>query len=595
MLIATKFFSSHRRLTFRWFRPLPLPIPTRIILKRFLSTRHDDDATARARELRIDRDRINLLLSSIDEFVTNGQNQTLVQGYVHKKLSEEQLMNPSRHVAFEKVISLLMARRYFTEAAAVYQRMLNEGFIPSSSTNAQMLAVTLAVSSDSEDQLMAALDDIFADPKYTESRLRELLDLIADLDFSAQTSLTIAQRFVDSRGSHYTPSKLLLTKLVGIQARAGLMDDALDNLVRSEFGDDTEASSVASSYPYVAILTSIKDTQPRNTQAINMVLKHMEESGVHPNVSVFNALIAREVRQRSLYRAFALYDVLMHLSKTMPLSPDAFTFGSLFSILTKLYRPSVRTARTRHYKRPDNVTPPRQLFRDMISCHLNRSRVPPSNGSLSGVITQSILNVALRTFLSKGDYVGAFVVVRAFSTFHLKVTAKTYYIVMRHVMNRIRWDIKGTRRVGESRWADRMLGLKPQPDVWQLKVDEAMAEKVLRFGDRPGFDILDDPDSAHRNISPKYVTPTLAMMDGEEPVPPGIALDSVPLERILRRAILADTPLHPNTIVHPVSDDKDTPARRVSRVIAEGKDEMIPKEAKQKRDQRRHRSKNYTK
>jgi hypothetical protein len=189
-------------------------------------------------------------------------------------------------------------------------------------------------------------------------------------------------------------------------------------------------------------------------------------------------------------------------------------------------------------------------------------------------MTPRLLNVILRSFIFEHDYAGAFVALRAFRIFKLSVTAKTYFIVMRHIMHRILWDVKRSRHVGESRWGDRFLGITSGTRFKNLKIDEGMEENILLVAKQPEFSlssgILKSAAIARRTGGPKYTTPTLEMIDGDVPVPESLQLDIVPLERILRRAASAN--------IHDMFEkDSDVAAKRVSKAVAEAKREMIPR------------------
>uniref|UniRef100_P9WEH9 Clavilactone A biosynthesis cluster protein Z n=1 Tax=Ampulloclitocybe clavipes TaxID=56467 RepID=CLAZ_AMPCV len=494
------------------------------------------------------------------------------------RLAGEEFQNTSRYIALEKIISLLLARRCFSEAMTVYQRMLNENFQPSGDLNVELLAISIAASSVSEGQLERALDDALAHPSYTETGLLRLLDLLAELEISPQFRASIGQRFVEARGTGYSPSVRLVSKLVGIQARAGLVEDALNWLVRDDpetAGESPAAPKTSASYPYASMISAMKDTQSENNTAIDKILDHMRKHNVPADISLFNALISLEMRRGSPANALSLYHVLLELSKIAPITPDVFTFGTIFSVFRPRFRAHMRSVHTRHYKPANNKVSLREVYRDMIRYH--SSRPIPSQFS-SPIITPSILNVALRAFMSFSDYPGAFVVLRTFSMFKLRPTLRTYYIVMKYLMNRVRFDLGRARREGESRWGDRLLGLD-WLDVKDVVVDQTLAEKVLAFGDRAD---LGDNENINQNRNrkdgsrPPFSKPSIAHIDGDKPLPPGQPLDIIPLTRIMRRAILADSKLRLGDPNSPAGDAQFSPARKVTHAIAEAKNAMIP-------------------
>jgi hypothetical protein len=381
---------------------------------------------------------------------------------------------------------------------------------------------------------------------------------MGDIGATHDHLVRIAERYVDTREEGYSPTKALVSKLVDAQTRAGLVGDAFETLIR--FGD-LEVSGPTD--PSMVIINALKDTDPSDKNSLDRILELMKEKDIQPNIALFNALISRELRLNSLPKAFSIYHLVRQLSEMTPMSPDGSTFAILFSVLRRLYRPYGRSALSRQYKLPDNSIPPRQLFYDLLSFHA-RSPFP---------ITPRLLNIILRTFVFGHDYPGAFVVVRAFRIFQHTVTAKTYYIVLRHIIHRIMWDVKRSRRVGESRWGDRFLGITSRDRFKNVKIDEEMEEKILLVAKQPKFDLtgrlLKSAAVARRVGGPKYTTPTVGMIDGDEPVPESMHLDIVPLERILRRAVCAE-------VYDLLENDGGVAVARVSKAIRAAKREMIP-------------------
>jgi pentatricopeptide repeat protein len=498
------------------------------------------------------------LLSSLRTFLGKVQDREHVDGFVHKKLDYHLPRTSEPHVTYERVISFLINNGFFLEAGGVFVRMTKEGFVPSSDAYAQILAVMLAIS-DSDAEINNIFDAIISDPAFSEERFVQLLQVMSDMETTHDHLVRIVERYVDTREEGYVPTKALVSRLVDAQTRAGFLEEAIETLLRV---DDREASSLLD--PSIAIIDALKDTNPSDKGSVNRILDLIKEKDIQPTIALFNTLISRELRLKSLSGAFSMYNFARQLSEVTPIYPDGSTFAILFSVLTKLYRPHGRSALSRRYKIPDNSIPPRQLFHGFLSVYAHS----PFK------VTPRLLNVILRTFIFGHDYAGAFVALRAFRIFKLNVTAKTYYIVLRHTMHRILWDVKRSRNAGESRWGDRFLGITSRTRFMNLKIDEKMEQKILLVTSQRVFDlssrILKSPAEARRTGGSKYTTPTVAMIDGEAPVPAPMHLDIVPLERILRRAVSAD-------IHDELEKDPDIAASRVSKAVAKAKKEMIPR------------------
>ncbi|KAF8623170.1 hypothetical protein AX17_007526 [Amanita inopinata Kibby_2008] len=549
------------------------PSPKRIIPLCFYSTRND-------------REKLKSLTSSIHDFVEKVSDEGRINNFVHRELNKHLSQLSTPYVAYEKIISLLVDEKRLLSASTAYSRMLKSGFIPSVHIDGKMLAVAVALSPD-DPRLPSAFDRIFMNPSFTEEHLLDMLEIAVDLSSTPKIVGGVVERFLERKEKGYTPGKMLLARLVDAQVRNGKLEEAFESLERFEDEVSVDSSVVHPHVPYVAIMAAIRDTKSSDSDAIDRALKIMKENNVQPDTAIMNVLIAREVRGKHLYNAFTIYAMLKKLStKIKTVDPDDFTFGSLFSALSQIYNPKAR--RRMPCRRRDSNSPilsPRRLFFEMMSMYKSRA-----SGSFE--LSASLLNVTLRTFIGRHDYAAAFIAIRCFRIYNQDVSIKTYFIVMKHIMDKIRWDIKRARLPGYSRWGDRFLGLRPYAGIDQLEVGKEMAEEVLAYGKRPVFRLLrpilnrgtkarpvEPPSTSSETRCRVYEAPTLKMMDEDEPVPPNMTFSSVPLERILRRAILADL-INPRK--GPVKDAADAKARAmlVSEAISEAKEKMVPSRAK---------------
>ncbi|KAJ8482509.1 hypothetical protein ONZ45_g14920 [Pleurotus djamor] len=339
----------------------------------------------------------------------------------------------------------------------------------------------------------------------------------------------------------------LVSRLVMLQARDGMLKQSLDWIVRDDDKPKPKPPLPKQANVYAGLLQHIKANDTKNAAAVDTVLAHMKQNNVPVNTNVFNALIGIQLRRGNVSQAFSLYDVLVKLSRTQPIRPDASTFASLFSAIQLLRTSRLRTARNRRLKDADNILHPRFLFRDLIYCDattpLDKRHAPPTP-----IITPSLLNLALRTFLSLKDTAAAYVVVRSFNVLRLHPDLATYYIVLKLLIDRLRYDLWRARRSGEQRWGDYMLGISWR-EVPSIKVDDALAVKVLAIG------------GPHTNM------PTLQQIDGDQSLPEGMALDTLPLERILKRAVHAEVSVAVNS---------PATSRLVSEALRKAKQDMLP-------------------
>ena len=287
----------------------------------------------------------------------------------------------------------------------------------------------------------------------------------------------------------------------------------------------------------------------------------MNDRGLPLQISVFNILLSREVRSGKPRNALAMYSALKGMDFMFP---DAFTFGSLFTlyrgIRPRIMRKLVPTPESTH------LIPLRQLYSEFIDA-TQRTHFPVE-------MTTSLLSVALRAFLRQRDYAGAFVILGTFSYYRLPLDHHTYYVIMKHLVGRI-WIETTIKRLlspqPEVKWSDRFLGVDNFKDV---KLGEDLVHHIFFLISRKQFE-LDAPLHPLKDVLPskyddrgKYRVPTMEMMQSvDTPDPQDFKYHVVPLKRLLRRAILAN-----------LSEDGDFAEGKkgVSAAVAEAKKEMIP-------------------
>jgi hypothetical protein len=193
-------------------------------------------------------------------------------------------------------------------------------------------------------------------------------------------------------------------------------------------------------------------------------------------------------------------------------------------------------------------------------------------------LTTSLLNVVLRSFVYSKDYAGAYVVIRAFYTFNVPINIKTYFIVIRHLMNRITYGIRAVRRMNSDTWADRFLSLPypiPTPNfLSELPLSNRLATHILSTAKRRTFK-LDAPlyitSEPLPELEPKhYLTPTMKALLGRERILLDKSLDGVPLQRLLKKAVLADL-----ESMRQLGGERAA-TRYLSRTISSVKAKMVP-------------------
>ncbi|PFH47825.1 hypothetical protein AMATHDRAFT_66738 [Amanita thiersii Skay4041] len=590
-----------------------LPKPTLLLLRRnfiHLPPPSQVRCYASSRHQQIVRE----LLSRIDYFITVNQveenseedkvdaAQEKVVKYVSAQLDRAFQRLPRPHETFDHVISLLMDRQCILAAFAVYEKMLSMGILPSLELDAKMLALLVKILPN-DPAIALAFDKIFTNPEFTEERLTDVLEVMLALGSPPSTIIHTVNRFLEAKGDGYTPGRRILAQAVESQVQSGNLQEAFDLLNNNDSDELDITSPVPPQAPYVALMSAISKAKPGDNSAIETVLLLMQEKGVQPDKALMNVLISREIRARSLYRTFVCYELMKTLGSQLEhVRPDGQTFASLFSALNNLYE-SASYKRQKHTETAPILTP-RRLFYEMIAAH----DAQKNDAQTSFLIQTSLLNTALRAIVFKRDYAAAYIVIRSFKIYEQGIDVKTYYAVMKHIMSRIYWEIKRRRKlVGESRWADRFLGIEAHARIHEFVVDEELGERVLAYGRQQPFDLMQiiarkeegggnveeekktkKKAASFSKLSQKtrnkpgprsYSTPTVKMMDGDVPVAPWIRFSPEPLERILRRAILAQL-AHPARVQSEDEDEGGSDDRswssRISKVISEAKAEMLP-------------------
>jgi pentatricopeptide repeat protein len=462
--------------------------------------------------------------SGLERFLDGSPTREQVEHQVRRKLDDFLPSTAERHIVYSTVISTLLRYKHVKPAAHVYERMHEHGYIPSLHTHAEMLSVLLAVS-DPDPKTLTTLATVVKDPLYAEDRLFQLLETMENIGVSYEIMHQVSIMFIESRPTDYTPSQSLVRKLLDVKTRAGLVDDALQYL-----RDNENRPLSSSTKPFVSVLRALSETNPADEEGPKQTLLTMQETHVQPDINVFNALISRELRRRSLHNAFALYHAIIQFSKTSVLSPNPSTFGILFSALAKLFKPDIHLTRAPFHK--SNAVPPRQLYRDLLFFH--------QRDSLQ--VTSALLNRALRSFLKTKDYAGAYVVLGSFKIFRIQVTPQTYHLIVDHLVRRILWDIKLGRAKGETRWGDRFLGIETEDLLHKARTwsfDQVFMQKFMASASGSEFHLTGYLLGEDFGGQQKHIIPTTTMMINRDTVLPSAVLSIVPLQRLLRRALAA--------------------------------------------------------
>ncbi|KAG0699765.1 hypothetical protein DFH29DRAFT_854437 [Suillus ampliporus] len=445
---------------------------------------------------RVFRSRVNGLLRSIDSRIL-AEGSDNVHAYIHDKISVAKFDNIYRSTMFNRLIHFLLERHLFKLALLVYKRMLHEQFLPSRDISLKVTAMT------------------------------EILDHKADA-------------FISIPNINLSASGNLVNVMVTACMRAGQMN-AAERWLKKYESDCVEQGVGPDAAPYAGILQTLQEIQPENSGAVQATLYRMRSEGVAPNISVFNTLIRSSLVRREYTEAFGLYHAIM-VNRSASLLPTDLTFKKLFRASKFLSQ-----KRSRKHKRPENAVPPRQLFRDMVQCHLLRTGNAPLTHS--NIVSVSCLHLALRTFMVLEDYPAAIMTLRAFDYFGFRPNLQTYLIVITSLVLRIKHELGHVCMIDQHRFADFVMHMKPREppniDVLErrIKLGETISgparvgpETVAHLLGLGESAALSQSETAHagRKRLPASI-PTVDILVGATPLSPFQELSLTPLVRLLRK------------------------------------------------------------
>ena len=570
------------------------------LIRKSKSTRNPD----LPRERRLEVGRINALLYTINRYVAAG-NADAVQGYVQSKLSTDEFHNASRSLAYDKIITSLLRHDQLQLALLLYERMINEGYIPSLITRVQMESMAIVHSSKPRQDVYRSLKEVFAEASFDEASLGELITTLREgvkAKYPPEIIDRIVRLFIRSQGPEYRPSATLVCRLVDLLVRNHSKSSAAEWLdIAKELDElDVGPSSPPSPSPYATFLTALAEAEPTNVAVQIEILSRMQRDGFSPNTSVYNSLIATQIRLGRLGNVFGLYSALLQLRPDSPypspkptLTPDAATFLLMFRAIKLVEVP--RGVRSRRFKRPENVISLRQLYGDMVESHLIETRGRPTLPS--SVIDPSSLHMALRTAMSMADYAAAFFIIRSLDIYNISPNLDTYQIVIKGLLKRIHHELGSARGTEERRWADILLGIQ-QVDARRPGMNADMVVQLVQFGFDNRITLEEVPDPENLDDADDLISqmPSLSLIMGQESPTEPVGYSSTPLQRILRRALLAQIKYSFKSDISNLS-----PSQLVSNIITHAKKLMnrdVPAWVQRTKppssdDKRIHRSRKY--
>ncbi|KAJ7901662.1 hypothetical protein B0H13DRAFT_1882794 [Mycena leptocephala] len=349
------------------------------------------------------------------DLVKDEPQKDLQKGLIRDRLRED-LQIPSRAKIAENIIHSLFERGLFAQAVAVYQHMLDDGLLPSPSTDALFLAVSLAASTAPGKSQLEGLKTILAYRSFTETHFMELLDHITGLNIPPEALAQLTRLFISVKEDGYRPSQSLVMKLIELQTRAGDVFAAAETVAEYDFKEGSRAAFDTPAEPYARMIFSA----PKDDQAaVDWIMGVMREKDVPVHIM---------------------------LAMTTPLKPDADTYKYLFTLLGYLYKSNYKPNNSRRKQTTGAVTPPRQLFADMMSLWFNAELHPPASDVAVERQRQidmdhTVLTIAFRALLHLDDWAGALVVLRTMIELGLEINERTYFVLLRYMARKVYYSV----------------------------------------------------------------------------------------------------------------------------------------------------------
>jgi hypothetical protein len=469
---------------------------------------------------------MNQMVFSIGQLLKQVKNEEAVK-FFESSISR---IHPGDHTArfraYERGISTFLDHKRFEDALKLYKKMFAEERMPSSSgLRARMLVCSSIVKAPHEQRgelssLSDGLSRVLSLRSYSELKLCQLLEVMKSHPLiNSQFVSNLVDKYVDSKRSGLNLKPNTINELIRFYAHVGSIDMA-ENLVSHR--DSNNQPQPAHASPYTTLINELTTRGFLSSSRLKTLLDKMQQSQIKVDLPLLNVLVQAAVRKENFSQAFDLYEAI--LKDTAPhMIPDSFVFGSLFNALQRIW--TSRSRSLRHARNPPNAPMPRQLFRQMLECHV--LAIEAADPRTHPVVRVSTLNVALRVFMLSADYPAAFVTLQTFSALGLKPDARSYRFVLTILLAHLKLGHLQATDPSSSQypshratWAINFLG-GPQPGDMGPEFAGALLEFAV--GDTG------------------YRTPTLAILLGDEKVSLREAdgWDVEPLERLVARAILA--------------------------------------------------------
>ncbi|KAJ3483768.1 hypothetical protein NLI96_g6086 [Meripilus lineatus] len=504
-----------------------------------------------------------------------------------RSLDSPKYANTRRYKFYSLSLYTLLRWRKLPQAAAVYSRMLHEGFLPPFTLQAVFKILECLSNSASEEALLQIYCSIFASGKGREYHLCRSLQYLCHF-------IRVHPRTLDS------------VVLAFLQTRPQQDYELKDSTKQAIAHRHRKNGSWEHARRWMSLVGDSKQNALHDSISPSAIVDYIRRSS-QPNTRELNELLSNQFAFRSSGAGYITY---RRWRQALPhILPDASTYHLLFRAATRSPGHRRRSVQTRQFKEIPGALTVREVFCDMLRTqHLIENphliqRLDPLSGPPRShyqlVARPGLLMTALKSFMSARDYAGAYICLRTMSypKYKSPITLLTYRAVLGPIIRRIQRSLPWfhASETPHIWWGYRFLG---HPELG-FDFDVHLLESVLRLGEQKEIGLTPyKPISAYnaegttpgtssesastrplsirsdtRNSSP---SDTLASPPRSCNIPSALEMigvsepskeewDISPLYRILRRAYLATLEVV-----------EQTPAKEVSLALVQAKAEMIP-------------------
>jgi hypothetical protein len=170
---------------------------------------------------RMDQNSIRKYLTVLDGLLTSEKHDEYVMQEISRRFSSKQFKDSARHSAYENILWLLIRHRRFHNACILFERMIDERFMPTSSLRKKMSAVIVYTAIHTSDNPLDALRDGFSQNAFDEDGLKEFIELFPPRAYQPALIVTILKMFIATREPGYHPPPSFCMMLGELSERFG--------------------------------------------------------------------------------------------------------------------------------------------------------------------------------------------------------------------------------------------------------------------------------------------------------------------------------------------------------------------------------------